>query len=99
MKAINSILLFVALAFIVVGCNNNIAKSRVVDPTTVAVFFTSDDANSVAGAAVTQIKYVNSTLFDIDNMTAANQLTAIQTITDSVHRVVLMVDTATSWAT
>ena len=81
------------------GCTKNISQSRAINPTRVAIVYTADNANSITGAATASIKYPHCTVINIDNMTTANQLTAIQTITDSVHRVLLMVDTATVWAT
>jgi len=99
MKTIKLFLLLAITTLVTFSCAKTPAKSRAINPATVAVFYSADDANQIAGAAVCAIKYAHCTLFNIDNMTTSNQLTAIQTITDSVHRVIILTDTATVWAT
>lgn len=92
-----SILILAVIAF---SCSKSIvSKSVTVNPERVAIVYTSDNANSITAAACAAIKYEHNTSINIDNMTEANQLTAIQAIVDSVHRVLLCVDTATAWAT
>lgn len=99
MKTLKSIFIFGLLAVLALSCTKEAVKTRAINPTRVAIVYTSDVANSITGAAIAMIKYENHTVINIDNMTTAQQLSAIQTITDSVHRVLLMVDTATTWAT
>jgi hypothetical protein len=99
MKTLKAFLILSILAFVAYSCTNNIAKSRAINPERVAIVYTADNANSITGAAFAQRKYAHNTIINVDNMTAANQLTAIQAITDSVHRVLLLVDTSTVFAT
>ena len=103
MKTLKSIFVIAILALIVFACVDKglPGKSRAVDPTIAVIVYTADNSNSITSAAIAQIKYPHNIVIDIDNMTAANELTAIQLITsgDSVHRVLLCVDTATVFAT
>ncbi len=100
LKILSALLLF-AILTVTYSCNTNgVTKTRAVSAAEVAVFYTSDNANSALAAAEVGVRYAHTTFFDIDNLTAANILTAIQTIVagDSVHRVFIVVDTATVWA-
>lgn len=94
------IVTLIAMAFSC-GPTKTLSKSSTVSPYRVAIVYTSDNANSIAAAACAKVKYENNTTINVDNLTAATQLTAIQLIVagDSVHKVLLMVDTSTVFAT
>jgi hypothetical protein len=97
-----SIISLLALLTMAFSCNGvKVTKTRAVSATEVCIVYTADNANSIAGAAIAQRRYPHNVIINIDNMTAANELTAIQLIVsgDSVHRVLLMVDTSTVFAT
>lgn len=96
MKTLKFLSALIIGLLVIAGCNNNISQSRAVDVTTVAVFYTSDDANSTLAAAEVAIRYPMTTLFDIDNVDSAGLVTQIQAI-DSVHRIFILVDTATKF--
>jgi hypothetical protein len=99
MKTIKFISVCFILFISLISCVNKVPqKSRTVDPTKVAVFYTSDDAGNIAAAAAIGVKYTNCRYFDIDGKNTSQQLTMIQTLTDSVHRAFILVDTATVWA-
>lgn len=91
-----SLILIALLAF--TACNKQATTSRAIDETRVAVVFTSDDANSVAGAAIVATRYFHTTLINIDNKTS-DQSNLLISSTDSVHKFFVLVDTITAWAT
>jgi hypothetical protein len=98
MKTLKIFLTIAILSVFAVSCTQNIAKQRAVDPTRVAVIYTSDNANSITGAAILGVKYARTTFIDIDNMDSIAINTAINAI-DSVHKAFVLVDTAIKWAT
>lgn len=97
MKTLKSFLLIGILALFAISCNTR-TMTRAVDETRAAVVFTSDDANSVAGAVIVAKRYPHTTLINIDNIDSGAVNTLLVAV-DSVHKFFVLVDTATIWAT
>jgi len=60
----------------------------------VAVFYSSDDAQSIVTAAITKVKYPGAGVYDIADLDSTSTKKAITDLTDSsYHRVIVAVDT------
>jgi hypothetical protein len=63
----------------------------------VAVFYTNDDEQTVAGAAILQIKFEATIVYDIDGLDSAHINDLIAGIAEtSLHKIFVLVDTATN---